>query len=59
MKDTIRPVAIVFNVLLIGAAGLNVQSRGLPNADGEGLLVLLLFLAPISALVALASATRR
>lgn len=53
MKDAIRSVAIVFNVLLLGAMALLLRDRGIPRADAEGLLMLLILLAPLSSLAAL------
>jgi hypothetical protein len=52
MKDTIRAVSIVLNVLALGALILEFRDRGIPDGN-QGILVLVLFLAPLSSLVAL------
>jgi hypothetical protein len=53
MRELVRPVAIVLNVLLLGMMALNIADRGLPaSGDQEAFLVLLAILAPVSSLAA-------
>lgn len=52
-SETLRAVAIVSNVLLVGAAVFVLKDAG-ASPDGDGVLILLLlFIAPLTSLAAL------
>lgn len=54
LRDLVRPIAIVFDVLFLGMIALNIADRGFPTSgDREALLVLLAILAPVSSLAAI------
>lgn len=54
LRDLVRPIAIVLNVLFLGMITLNISDRGIPTSgDSEALLVLLAILAPVASLAAI------
>jgi hypothetical protein len=52
MTQTLRAVAIVFNILALGAIALQIRSEGFPSETGVQLLFLVLIGAPASSLIA-------